>query len=344
LVTLRNKLVLVMALLLPALLVACGGSGSGSKHTPSSSDATYQAALAEAKQTPVSDEMRAYAQLLCEPVTHFVQRTTELLDEIKAEPTPEGTVSLDDALTQGFAGFAKLKEPFQTFVDDLKEVDPPDGLRPYHQELIGEMDYALRSVDAISENGLAGAFSLPTQEATPVEPDGFTSALVQECGEVLKPFFDDFGGSLFGSGSDGNLLDSFDKTATPPPPGSIGEPLRSGDFELTLHSVDKQYQSGDEFYQPTPGKRYVVVDLSLKNISSESKDYTSFDFKMKDSDNFEYDSTYAGVEHELDGGTLNAGETIRGSVAFELPVDTALAAFSFQPGFFGEGRIDISLR
>ena len=109
----RPKLLLAGALLLlPVLLASCGGSSSSAtRSTPKTSDATYQAALDEAKQTPVSESMRAYAKQLCAPVTAFAKDTTATIAKIKAQPTAAGTVSLDNALTQGLAEFSQLKGP-----------------------------------------------------------------------------------------------------------------------------------------------------------------------------------------------------------------------------------------
>jgi hypothetical protein len=340
----RPKLVLSVALLfVPVLLAACGGGGSdsASKNTPGASDATYQAAVDEAEQTPVSDSMRTYTKQLCKPLATFLTKVGSIEAEMTAEPTPEGTVSLEDAFTTGFAEFGELKDPIKDLTDALRGIDPPQDLKSYHEDLIAEMDYASKAIDAIDKNGLAGALALPTEEATPQEPEGFNSGLIQECNEDLRPLLDRYGFDLLGNGIFSGS--GSDKTPTPKT-GSIGQSITSGKFELTVHSFNAHYESNDEFYQPTPGNRYVVVDLSLKNVSGESQDYTSFDFKLKDSDNFEYDSMYVGADHELDGGTLTAGETIRGTASFELPVDTSPATFSFQPGFFGEGRIDVRLR
>jgi hypothetical protein len=344
LVTLKTKLPFALTLfLLPLLLAACGGSSnSGSKNTPNSSDATYQAARDEAGQTPVSDSLAAYAKQLCAPLTTFLDDAGGVMDEIENEPTPEGTVSLEDAFTTGFAALGKLKDPIKNFRDDLKQIDPPNDLSSFHQDLIDEIGFAATALDAISKDGLAGALTLPTPDATPQEPAGFEAAIIQQCGDDIKPFFDEFGGDFSFDG--GALLGGADATATPPPPGSIGEPVRSENFELTVHSLDDQYTTSDEYFQPTPGQRYVVVELSLKNVSDTSQDYSSFDFKLHDADNFEYDSTYVNAEHELDGGSLLPGETIRGSVAFQLPVDAQLDRLVYEPGFFGEGRIDIKLR
>ena len=233
--------------------------------------------------------------------------------------------------------FGELKDPIENFRDALNDVDPPDELRSYHQAMLDELDYTLEAVDAISKSGFLGALTLPTQEATPQEPAGFEAALLLECGEDLQPFFDEFGSDFLGSGGS-------DATATPPPPGSVGEAVRAGDFELTVNSFTDPYTSTDEFLQPGAGMRWVLLDVSIKNVSNTSQDYGTFDFKLSDSDDFSYDSTFVNQPRELDFGSLNPGETIRGELGFELPADSLPDRLIYDPGFFGEGRIDIDLR
>ncbi len=338
----KLKLLFAGALVLWLLPAACGGSNGDSTSTPSSSDATYQAARNEAEKTPVADAVRSYAKQLCEPVTSFLGAAGSAFEQLDSQPTAEGTVSLEDALSQAFEALGQLKGPIEDLRDAVNDIDPPPELRDYHQALLDEIDYALDAVDAISKNGFGGALTLPTPEATPQEPAGFQAAIIQECGEDIKPFFDQFGGDFslssdfFGGGSDA--------TATPLPPGIVGRAVTAGDFALTVNGVTNPYESSDEFNQPEAGRRWVLIDVSLENVSDQTKDYSSFDFSLRDADDFSYDRTFIGVDRALDFGTLRPGETIRGNVAFELPVDARPARLIYEPGFFGEGRIDVLLR
>jgi hypothetical protein len=327
----------VLAALLAGIVaaLACSSGGGSSKSTPSSADATFQAARSDATKTPVSESLRAYAQQLCGPIKTFIKDAGGTLSQLNETPTPNATQSLEEAFGQAFALLGNLKGPIQALQDSLRKMDPPTELRSYHASLIAEFDYALKVVDAIGTGGLAAALALPTQEATPENPAGFEAALLQECGEDLRPFADQLGG-LFGGGSQ--------KTPTPPPPGRVGTAVRSANYELLVQSVSDPYASTDPAIQPPAGKRWVLLDVSLTNVSDRDQNYGSFDFKLRDADNFQYDPSFVNQPHEIDFGSLRPGETIRGGLGFELPETATATRLVYEPGFGFEGRIDIDLR
>lgn len=329
---------MLAALLLAAVAaLGCSRGGGSAKSTPSSSDATYEAARSDAAKTPVSESVHAYAKQLCPPLKAFLNDAGDTLSKLNETSTPLATQSLDDVFSQAFGLFGDLGGPFKDLRDSLKDIDPPEDLKSFHQALVAELDYAVQAIDAVSSGGLVGALALPTQEPTPESPPGFEAALLQECGDDLKPFADQLGG-LFGDGEEAT------PTATPPPPGVVGRAVRSGNYELLVNSVVDPYTSSDEFSQPDAGNRYVVVDVSITNVSSGTQDYNSYDFKLRDSDNFQYDSTYSDVQQELSSGSVIAGETIRGKLSFQVPQSARLTRLVFEPDFgFSGGRIDIAL-
>jgi hypothetical protein len=336
---LTRKLALVLALIaLPVLAAACGDSDSDGP--PSELDATFEAALDVAEKTPVSDDLRDYASQLCDPMVAFLNDAGDTFAQLENQATSEGTPEdLDDAFGAMFGLFGELESPFRALRDELDDVDPPDALQDYHESFITELDALLDFLSRIEDEGFASLFAMPTESPTVDEPPGFEAALIQECGEDMKDLLDDLGdfdgGSFFG-GDDGSA-------ATPSAPGQIGDATTSADFELTVHSVTDPYTTSDDFFAPEPGNRWVLLDVSLANVSDESQDYSSFDFTVRDADNFLHDATYTDAPQELDFGSLLPGETIRGTVSFEVPEDAALRRLVFERGFLGEERIDIEL-
>jgi len=334
----------ILGVLIPlGLLAACDSTDSGG--TPDSTDATYEAARDDAEQTPVSESMREYAQQLCVPVKSFFEDISETLEQLEEQATTEATPEdIEDAFGAFLDLFGELELPVQDLRDDLDGLDVPDDLQDYHDAFVEQMEYLLETIEAIEDDGFAALFALGTEEPTPAEPPGFEAGLLQECGEDLKDLLDEFGGDLFGGG-DIDIFGADDEaTTTPPPPGSVGDKIQAGNFELTVNSYSNPYVSSDEFYQPTPGQLWVLVDVSITNVSDETQDYGSFDFTLRDADDFSYDTAYLGQERDLSSGSLRPDETIRGEVGFELPVDALPERLVFDPGFFGEGRIDIELR
>ena len=121
------------------------------------------------------------------------------------------------------------------------------------------------------------------------------------------------------------------------------EGVRSGDFELLVHAVTDPVVPEDEFFGPEEGNRWVAIEVSITNVSDEPKDYGPYDFKVRDADNFEHDPGFVDLERDLSSGSLLPGDTIRGQIGFEVPLDAELVRLVFH-GFIGEGnRIDIDL-
>lgn len=209
----------LMALLLS---VSCGGGG-----TPTPAEQTLEAAIEAAENTPVERPVRQYAQQLCKPFRNFFEDAGELLESLDEE---EDETDIGTAL----AAMRDLEKPFTKFRDDLEEIDPPDELRQYHDGLTGQMNFAAEAIKAINDGGLFAALAFSQPPPTPQEPEGLESAIVQECGEEFVDLIEEFGADFFQ-----------DETSEPEPspqkPGTVGESISRGDFELVVHSVEDPY-------------------------------------------------------------------------------------------------------
>ena len=309
------------------LLVSCGGES-----TPSPARQTLDAARGEAEKTPVDEPVQAYAQQLCDPFGTFFDSAKDTLSALEATP-PSTPVDFASA----FSALGDLQEPLENFRDDLKDVEPPEELRAYHGALVQQMDYAVEVVKAIKTGGIFGALAVASPPPTPENPEGFEAALVQECGSQFADIIDELGSDFLGG-------EAPTATVAPPEPGTVGQTIRNGNFELLVHSIEDPYEGSDEFFQPEPGNRWVVVDVSIANVSTEAQDYAPFDFKLKDVDNFEYDPGFVDLPQSLSSGSLLPDDTVRGRIGFEIPASSDIVRLIFNPGFFGEGRIDIELR
>lgn len=334
------RLSIVVALLLGILVASCGG---GSDPTPA--DQTYEAARAEAEQTPVSDSMREYAQQLCDPMQTFLANAGETFEQLDEQATTEATPEdFDEAFGELFEVFGELEEPFQQLRDDMEDVDPPSDLQDYHEAFLGELDSALLIMAALRDDGVSALLAAPTPAPTPEEPEGFEAGLLQECGPELKEVVEQFDSDFFGGSDEIDLFGGDDdETATPLPPGEIGDTIAANGYELTVNSYQNPYAPPDDFFEPEPGQQWILFDVSITNVSEEDVDYGTLDFTVRDSDDFSYDTTYVGEERGLSFGSLRPGETVRGEVGFELPVDAHPDLLIYEPGFFGETRIDIEL-
>lgn len=128
---------------------------------------------------------------------------------------------------------------------------------------------------------------------------------------------------------------------------TIGQVVKDDTLAMLVTGVSKTKKIG-EFQEAEDGNTYVVIDLGIKNTTSS--EYISFSgllqTRLKDSEGYTYDQTFAATGRNLDGGQIAPGEVSRGDVVFEIPEDAAglLLQFDFQ-GFslFKFSRVEVDL-
>jgi len=126
---------------------------------------------------------------------------------------------------------------------------------------------------------------------------------------------------------------------------AVGERITVGDLTLIVNGVSTP--EGSQFAQPADGQRFIVVDLSITNTGSQAANVsTMLQMKLKDSAERQYNldlmaTTAAGGA--APEGELAPGETVRGLVGFQLPVDASGLRFSFDGNIFGAGKVFVQL-
>jgi hypothetical protein len=109
----------------------------------------------------------------------------------------------------------------------------------------------------------------------------------------------------------------------------IGTTQKLGDAEVTVHGV--RGTSGDELFQPDPGNKYVIVDVSAKNVGDNPYNLSSIlQCGMRDSSGRNYTITIGPDTTGSFDGTMQVGATIRGEVAFEVPTSATGLTFIFE--------------
>jgi len=98
---------------------------------------------------------------------------------------------------------------------------------------------------------------------------------------------------------------------------SKGSTAVFGDFEVKANSVQRNYVPEEEYYQAGEGKELIVVNVSVKNISSETTSFSSYDLDIND-DGISEGSSYLTVSPEFTGGSMSAGATATGNLVFEV--------------------------
>jgi hypothetical protein len=75
----------------------------------------------------------------------------------------------------------------------------------------------------------------------------------------------------------------------------------------------------------------MVFDVMLVNSGSQPKDYSSQAFEAFDADSYGYSALEAASKQPLGSGIVGPGKTVRGFVAFKIPVQATLDRVVWTP-------------
>lgn len=163
-----------------------------------------------------------------------------------------------------------------------------------------------------------------------------------------------FDASVFGSGR--LFVDLGDEPVAIEPPAqlagetaaetfAVGDIIDLGDLGLTVHGVT--FPAGDEFTQPDEGYRFVVVDVAVENRTDTAQNISSMlQMQLKDATGQAYDvdlMAQVAAGGASPDGELAPGETLRGQIGFQVPVDAANLVFVFDGDVFGVGKVFVAL-
>jgi hypothetical protein len=110
-----------------------------------------------------------------------------------------------------------------------------------------------------------------------------------------------------------------------PPPSSTPEPIigalnervERGGIALTVLNVSKMDKI--DIWTPSEGNIFLVIDVLIENISrDEETPYNALYFSIKDSQSYEYSSSFVYPDPAIKSGNLPKGDKVRGFVAFEV--------------------------
>lgn len=96
---------------------------------------------------------------------------------------------------------------------------------------------------------------------------------------------------------------------------------KEGAYKVTVNSL-AEYQSSNEFIKPAEGKKYVVANVTVENISADKDIAVSsiVCFKLLSLDGVKYDIAITDAGSQLDG-TVAPGRKLTGNVTYEVPSD-----------------------
>ena len=121
----------------------------------------------------------------------------------------------------------------------------------------------------------------------------------------------------------------------------IGSPVRDGQFEFTVTSVDRSRTAGD-LADPTQAKgEYFNVHLTVKNTGTEARSYGSSDQKLIIGGKQYNAASVLGLPN--DNENINPGLSIDTVVPFDIPVGAQPDAVQLHDSLFS-GGITVTLK
>ena len=115
--------------------------------------------------------------------------------------------------------------------------------------------------------------------------------------------------------------------------------------KVTVVSVQRNWDTGNQFMKPDAGNEFVKVQVSIENNSKSEAMYNTFDWKLQDSKGVikDVDSVAYGVEGALSSGELAPGGKVAGFLVFEVASGDAGLTLRYNPSFWSDRKIEVKL-
>jgi len=118
----------------------------------------------------------------------------------------------------------------------------------------------------------------------------------------------------------------------------VGDAVKIGNlFQMTVNSA--KTDPGDNFNKPEKaGDTFVLVDVTLKNTSSQEQTVSSLlQFHLRDASGQQY-TERINTNVNAPDGKLEAGDSLKGTLTYEVPTSTHQYVFAFEPNIVESGQ------
>jgi hypothetical protein len=131
-----------------------------------------------------------------------------------------------------------------------------------------------------------------------------------------------------------------------PAAAAIGTPVRDGKLEFTVTSIEPGVASvgSDAFGQKAQGQ-FVLMHLTIKNIGDKAQYFDGSSQKAFDAQGREFSADSGAAIYLEDSNSflneINPGNTVTGTVVFDMPLDAAIAKLELHDSPFS-GGVDVT--
>lgn len=119
----------------------------------------------------------------------------------------------------------------------------------------------------------------------------------------------------------------------------VGDVVKVGDtWQVTVNTVKTSH--GDDIIKPGSGNIFVIINVTVKNISGKEQDISSllnFTYKAADGTKGKESVLTTGVSPAPDG-KVEAGDTDKGDLVYEVPAAQKTGTLSFQADLISDGE------
>jgi TM2 domain-containing membrane protein YozV len=119
----------------------------------------------------------------------------------------------------------------------------------------------------------------------------------------------------------------------------VGETVQADDTQLTVTNVDQgKTHVGDRDFGEDAQGEFVIVSIEAMNKGSEPVSVTEDDFVLKGADGNSYTVSDDAIwdDDAIIYEDVNPGNTLKGTITFDVPKGTEIASLEMTPGWFGE--------
>lgn len=121
---------------------------------------------------------------------------------------------------------------------------------------------------------------------------------------------------------------------------NVGDTVEIDDnIKMTLLSAG-EYDTGNEFLQPSDGKMYYGIELEFENTGSSDETVSSIASFNAYADDYQVDQSYVN-EDTLDG-TISPGKKLKGHIVFEVPQDFKTLQVDFTSNFWTDKKMTMT--